>query len=127
MSVKAYFETAEGIGILSTADGAGNVDAAIYAKPHVVDSETVTFVMRQRRTFDNLRDNPKAVYLFIEKAPGYRGKRLYLEKIGEESDPQVVGPARHRARGHGVDADEAQLVTFRITRIRPLVGDTETE
>ncbi len=37
MSLGEYFENVEGVGILSTADAEGNVDSAIYARPHVVD------------------------------------------------------------------------------------------
>ncbi len=34
MSLTDYFETVEGTGILATADSEGNVDLAIYARPH---------------------------------------------------------------------------------------------
>lgn len=127
MSWKDYFEKAEGMGILSTADGDGHVDSAVYARPHVMDEETLAFIMRPRRSYTNLQSNPKAVYLFAERAPGYRGKRIYLEKVREMSDPQEVDQARRGAHGHGVNADEAYLVVFRITEARPLVGDFETD
>ena len=40
MNLADYFETAEGTGILATADSHGNVDMAIYAHPHMMDDET---------------------------------------------------------------------------------------
>ena len=48
MSLAEYFETAKGTGVLATANDQGRVDAAIYARPHVIDSETVAFIMRER-------------------------------------------------------------------------------
>ncbi|WP_291316787.1 pyridoxamine 5'-phosphate oxidase family protein, partial [Desulfuromonas sp.] len=71
--MKAYFETSSGKGVLSTADGEGRVDAAIYAKPHVMDDGTLAFIMRDRLTHKNLTENPYAAYLFVEDGPGYRG------------------------------------------------------
>jgi hypothetical protein len=38
MELKQYFENTEGNGILSTADGSGQVDAAIYSRPHIMDA-----------------------------------------------------------------------------------------
>ena len=80
MYLKEYLELSEGVGVLSTADSDGKVDAAIFAKPHVMSDGTVAFIMRDRLTHQNLNDNPYATYLFIEKVPGYRGVRLFPQK-----------------------------------------------
>ena len=40
MDLGEYFEKNEGLGVLATADAQGNVDAAIYARPHVMDEGT---------------------------------------------------------------------------------------
>jgi hypothetical protein len=90
MSLTDYFETAEGTGILATADSEGNVDLAIYARPHMTDDETIVLVMSDKRSHTNLQTNPKAAYMFIEKTKGYQGKRLYLQKIREENDAELV-------------------------------------
>ena len=50
MDIKDYFENAEGNGILSTADGKGKVDAAIYSRPHFMDDGTIALIMRDRLT-----------------------------------------------------------------------------
>jgi hypothetical protein len=60
MSLTDYFETAEGTGILATADSDGNVDLAIYAHPHMEDDETVVLVMSDKLSHTNLQSNPKA-------------------------------------------------------------------
>lgn len=125
MGLSDYFETAEGMGILATADSDGNVDLAIYARPHVADDETVVFVMSDRLSHANLQTNPKAAYMFIEKAEGYSGKRLYLQKIREEDDAELVQSIRRRKRydQQGEPVSGSSAVYFKVTRIRPLVGD----
>jgi hypothetical protein len=60
MSLKEYFETTNGVGVLSTADSDGKVDAAIYARPHFVDDGTMAFIMRDRLTHHNLQSNSHA-------------------------------------------------------------------
>ena len=81
MGLTDYFETAQGTGILATADGDGNVDLALYARPHMLDDETVVLVMSDKLSHTNLQINPKAAYMFIEETTDYRGKRLYLQKV----------------------------------------------
>jgi hypothetical protein len=125
MSLTDYFETAEGTGILATADSDGNVDLAIYARPHMTDDDTVVLVMADKLSHSNLQTNPKAAYMFIEKTKGYRGKRIYLEKIREENDAELIQSIRRRKRydeeGEAVSGSSA--VYFKVNKIRPLVGD----
>jgi len=125
MGLSDYFETTEGTGILSTADSDGNVDSAIYAIPHIVDDETLVLVMTDKLSHANLQTNPKASYMFIEKAQDYKGKRLYLQKIREENDPELVQSVRRRKRydeeGEAVSGSSA--VYFKVVKTRPLVGD----
>ena len=125
MNLKDYFENTDGLGVLSTADANGNVDAAIYAAPHVISDDSVAFIMRPRQSFNNIQQNPKAAYLYIEKGPGYQGRRLYLEKTGQEDDPATVSQFRRSSHGDAGDEDQAKLVYFKVTRVRPLVGDKE--
>ncbi len=124
MNLSDYFENAEGFGVLATADSKGNVDLAIYARPHFVAESTLAFIMGQRLTHQNLQSNPGAAYLFIERGEGYVGKRLYLTKIREETDKALIQSVRRRVP-KGCEAEDSPkfLVYFRIDRIRPLVGD----
>lgn len=125
MDLKEYFENTDGLGVFSTADAKGNVDSAIYAAPHVMSEDSIAFIMRPRLSYDNLQQNPKAAYLYIEKGPGYQGRRLYLEKTGQEEDPAQVSQLRRSSHGDSGDEDQAKLVYFKVTRVRPLVGDKE--
>jgi len=121
MEIKEYFENTEGNGILSTADGSGQVDAAIYARPHIMDDGNIALIMRDRLTHHNLQSNPHACYLFIEKGPGYKGKRLFLTKVREEQDSDLLQSLRRRQ--YIGEKDEAKfLVFFKIDKELPLVG-----
>ena len=121
MELKEYFEDTAGSGILATADSDGKVDAAIYARPHVMDDGTIALIMRDRLTHFNLQSNPHACYMFIEKGPGYRGKRFFLTKTREEEDSELLHSMRRRQYIN--EKDESKfLVFFKIDRELPLVG-----
>ncbi len=81
MNLFDYFKNVQGLGILATTNSDGMVDLALYAGPEVVDESTIAFIMRERLSHQNLKSNPHAAYMFIEKGEGYAGKRLYLTKI----------------------------------------------
>jgi hypothetical protein len=129
MSLGEYFENVEGIGILSTADAEGNVDSAIYARPHVVDEHTVDFIMGDHLSHRNIESNPRAAYLFLEQGRGesprgYGGLRLYLTRIGEETDPQKIDAVRRKRRkDEDLAGKKTFLVRFRVDEARRLVGD----
>jgi hypothetical protein len=119
-----YFESTQGLGVLATADAEGKIDAAVYARPHVIDETTAAFIMRERLTHQNLQSNPHAAYLFIEKGEGYLGKRLYLTKIRETTDATLIDSLRRRTpKVCKAEGSNEYLVHFRIEKIRPLVGD----
>jgi hypothetical protein len=126
MSLTEYFDNAEGTGILATADGDGNVDLAVYGKPHMMDEETTAFIMSDRLSHKNVTSNPNAAYMFMEKGSGYKGKRLYLTMTREETDKDVIDSVRRRGGKHHPRSDEKKyLVYFRINHVRPLVGDAQ--
>jgi len=123
MSLADYFESTEGIGVLATSDSDGNVNAAIYARPYVIDENRIAFSMLERTSFANIQSNPKAAYLFVERGEGYEGKRLYLTKAGEETDRERIETIR-RQRPSTRQPTEAKrhLVYFTVEKTRPLVG-----
>lgn len=129
MSLREYFETRDGLGVLATADADGRVDVAVYARPHFSeeDEDTLTFIMNDHLSHANLRSNPHAAYLFREEGGGYRGRRLYLTKLSEETDPERIAAFRRRCTAEECDECRAKkiqfLVHFRVNGVRPLVGD----
>ena len=121
MELKDYFESTKGVGVMATADADGKVDAAIYARPHFMEDETIAMVMRDRLTHHNLQSNPHAAFLFIEDGPGYKGKRLFLTKVREEQDSELLQSLRRRK--YKDDKGEAKfLVFFKLEKELPLIG-----
>jgi hypothetical protein len=126
MEFKEYFENVKGLGVLSTADNHGKVNSAIYSRPHVMADGSLAFIMRDRLTHQNVESNPHAVYLFREDGPGYNGKRLYLTKIREEQDSDLIDSLSRRGYPPDQDRRESRfLVYFKLEKERPLVGDAE--
>jgi len=123
MDLKTYFDNTRGTGVLSTADAEGNVDCAIYARPHIMDDGTLALIMRDRLSHLNLQSNPKAAYLFKEEGPGYKGKRFFLKKVRENQDPEQLDALRRRVYIEDITGDESQfLVFFEIEKELPLIG-----
>ena len=59
--------------------------------------------------------------MFIEKGPGYKGKRFFLTKVREEQDSELLQSLRRRQYIN--EKDEAKfLVFFKIDKELPLVG-----
>ncbi len=124
MELKEYFESTKGIGVLSTADKDGKVNAAVYARPHFLEDGSVAFIMRDRLTHLNIQSNPHAAYLFVEDGPGYKGKRLYLTKVREEEDGELIDSLRRRS--YKDDKDKKRfLVLFKLDDTLPLLGPGE--
>ena len=121
--LKDYFESKKGIGVLSTADGAGKVDSAVYSRPHIMDDGTIAFIMRDRLSHKNITENPKAAYLFVEAGEGYKGKRLFLTMVREEVDSELLYELRRRTYPPEKDRrDPKFLVFFKLEDELPLVG-----
>jgi hypothetical protein len=105
------------------------VDSAIYARPHVLDENTVAFIMGDHLSHNNVESNPHAAYLFLEQgqgegAAGYNGLRLYLTKTGEETDPKKIDAVRRKERKEESYAGKKKfLVHFKVDQARRLVGD----
>ena len=122
MNLKDYFESTQGTGVLATADAQGKVDAAIYARPHMLEDGTFAFIMLDRLTHKNLQSNPYATFLFMEKGEGYKGVRLFLKKLREDTDPELIKNLSRRC----VSPDQIQgpkfLVIFRLEKYLNLLG-----
>lgn len=113
-----------GRGVIATSSAGGAVNTALYAKPHIVDGETLAWGMTDGRSYRNLTQNPHASYLYMAPVRGFSGWRLSLElqeirTEGElletirKSTSQIVGP----------DAGEAVKYVgfFKVTEVRALV------
>ena len=125
MNLTEYYEKTAGRGVLATANTDGKVYVAYYARPHVIESETVAFIMKDRRSHTNIIENPNAAYLFTahptEQNSSLNGIRLYLTMIDEEMNTERL----YKLKRRNVDDPEEKLylVFFHVDTIRPLVGD----
>jgi hypothetical protein len=127
MSLSSYFENTRGTGVLSTADGEGRVDSAIYSRPHIMDDGSVAVIMRDRLSHANLQTNPHAAYMFIEEGAGYKGKRLFLTKIREEKETDLLYQLKRKERTAAEEEGRGPkfLVFFKIDQELPLIGAGE--
>ena len=124
MNLREYFENHSGIGVLSTADDKGNVDSAVYARPHIMEDGSMALIMRDRLSHQNLQSNPRAAYLFIQDGEGYKGKRFFLSKIREEQDQEKIQSLSRRFRKNEqeLNPEPRFLVYFQIEKELPLIG-----
>lgn len=123
-NLQEYFEKTKGTGVLATADSKGKVDAAIYSHPHFLEEGTLAFIMRDRLTHHNLQSNPSATFLFIEEGSEYKGKRLFLRKVREENNPELIRKIKRR-KYTDENQEPMYLVYFAIDQEMPLIGSQE--
>ena len=122
--LKEYFEKASGHGVLATSSGDGLLNQAVFARPHFMEDGTVACIMPHKLTHKNLQENPHAAYLFMEGGPGYKGKRVYMTKVREEQDTELLYALRRRNYPSDKDKQEGPrfLVFFRVDATLPLIG-----
>ena len=125
MELKNYFESTKGMGVLSTADSEGRVNAAVYARPQILEDGTLAWIMRDRLSHHNLQSNPKAAYLFRDEGAGYKGLRLHLTKVHEESGTPRVKELCRRCRIDDNPDAVRFMVVFTIDKQLPLIGAGE--
>ena len=125
MQLHEYFAEIRGPGIMATANGSGEVTTAIYAKPHIMEDGSVAFIMRERLTYANLKENDHANYMFVEEGPGFRGLRLFLRKLDESDDPELIASMSRRHLSPAEDSAKGpkHLLRFQVHKVLPLVGD----
>ena len=121
-----YFNKQPRLGTLSTADKSGKVNSAYFGSPRMVDEKTIFMGLGNNRTFANLQENPKAVFMVME--PGktitdWKGVRIYVTMIdcqtsGKKLDQLKAGVAKHA--GENAAKMMHAALTFEIVEIRPL-------
>jgi hypothetical protein len=125
MSIHDYFESVKGYGVLATADSKGRPNVAIYSRPHVMEDGTLAFIMLDRLSHHNLESNPNAAYIFREAGAGLKGVRLYLTKIREEKNSELLYKLR-RVKYEGDENRDRFLVFFKLEKVLPLMGSGDT-
>jgi hypothetical protein len=122
-----YFNKAPRLGTLSTASKQGNVNAAVFGSPRMVDEKTVVMGLGKDRSLHYLEENPHAVFLIMEPGKSlaeWKGIRVYLKmKNAATSGPKLDDYKSQMAKAFGPDAAKMvhAAVTFEVTEVRPLV------
>ena len=122
-----YFNKQPRLGCMSTSGKDGKVNVACFGSPRMVDEKTVVMALRKNRTFDNLRENPNAVFMIMEPAKTsaeWKGVRVYLKMKEYETTGEKIEKARAQAaKAVGEEAAKAiyAAVTFEIEGVRPIV------
>ena len=112
---------------MATSNAAGVVDTAIYSRPHVMEDDSLAFVMRDRLTHRNLQENSHANYLFLEKGGGYSGMRLFMTKVDETDDHDLIASMTRRHLSPEEDKAKGKkfLVRFKVDKALSLIGGQE--
>ena len=122
-----YFNKQPRLGCMSTSGKDGKVNVACFGSPRMVNEKTVVMATRKNRTFDNLMENPSAVFMIMEpgkKSSEWKGVRVYLRMKGYDTSGEKLEKARAQtARAVGEEAAKAvhAAVTFEIEDVRPIV------
>ena len=115
------------IGALATSNKEGDVNAAVFGSPRMMDENTVVMGIGQNRSFRNLQRNPRAVFIVME--PGetvmdWKGARVYLEAVDMETEGEFFDQIKQNiAKAAGRQAADMihAAIRFTITEVRPIV------
>jgi hypothetical protein len=115
------------IGTLSTANAQGEVNVAVFGSPQMIDENTVVMGIGENRSFRNLRENPKAVFIVLEPGKSlmdWKGARVYLEALAIETGGGFFEQIRDNI-AKAVGEQGARMIhaaiRFKITEVRPIV------
>ena len=90
-----------------------------------MDEKTVAFIMAERLTHENLKSNPWAAYLFMEAGGGWSGKRVYLKKLKEEQNEELIQEICRKCDYSRYDVKNRFIVYFSVENVLPLIGSQE--
>ncbi|MCK8519721.1 pyridoxamine 5'-phosphate oxidase family protein [Methanoculleus sp. 7T] len=122
-----YFNKQPRIGVLSTSNKNGKVDAAVFGSPQMTDEKTVVVALGKNRTFEYLQENPNAVFTIVEQGEtimDWKGVRVYLRMKGYATSGEMLDAYKRgiaRVVGEEAAAMVHAVVTFDVGEVRPLV------
>lgn len=122
-----YFNKQPRLGVISTSNKDGDVDSAVYGSPRMIDDKTVIVALALGRTFANLQENPKAVFMVMEPGAGvldWKGVRVYLkmrEYVNSGQQFEMYKSQIAKVAGEQAAGMIQVLATFEVTEVRPLI------
>lgn len=125
-SLMEFFNKQPRLGVLSSANRAGEVNSAYFGSPRMVDESTIIMALGNNRTFANLQENPNACYLIMEPGkalPEWKGVRMYLKMTECQTSGNTVDTMRKQLVEKAGEAAAKMVyaaVTFEVISVRPL-------
>lgn len=129
--VMEMFNKKTRIGALATSNKKGDVNAAVFGSPRMIDEDTVIMAIGDNRSFKNLQENPKASFIVVEPGEStaqWKGARLYLEVDSYERYGELLDSFREKIRQVAGDQSANAIVAairFKITDVRPLIAPAD--
>lgn len=129
--VMEMFNKKTRIGALATSNNNGDVNAAVFGSPRMIDEDTVVMAIGENRSFKNLQENPKASFIVVEPGEStaqWKGARLYLEVDSYERYGELLDSFREKIRKVAGDQSANAIVAairFKIKDVRPLIAPTD--
>lgn len=127
VSLVDYFNRQPRIGIFSTSSKSGKPNSAVYGSPQMIDENNIIVALARGRTFANLQENPRAMYMILEPAAGvldWKGIRVYLkmkEYVTSGDKLDMYKSQMAKIVGEQAAAMIQVLATFEIEEVRPLI------
>jgi hypothetical protein len=126
--VMKMFNKKARIGALATANKNGDINAAVFGSPRMIDEDTVIMAIGDNRSFQYLQENPKASFIVIEPGESptdWKGVRLYLELDSFERYGELLDSFRENIRKVAGNRSANAIVAairFKVTDVRPLIA-----
>lgn len=126
--VMKMFNKKTRIGALATANKNGDVNAAVFGSPRMIDEDTVIMAIGDNRSLQYLQENPKASFIVVEPGEGpatWKGARLYLEMDSFERYGELLDSFREKIRKVAGDKSANAIVAairFKVTDVRALIA-----
>ena len=125
--VMAFFNTRPRNCLLITSNPNGDVNGAVYGSPNMVDENTIVLATKESRSYQYLRENPRAALIVVE--PGVMGHdskavRVYMELMDIETEGELLAKFKKEVAGRAGEKAAEDLkaaIRFKITEIRPLI------
>jgi hypothetical protein len=127
-AVMEMFNKRSRIGALATSNKNGDVNAAVFGSPQMIDEETIIMAIGDNRSFQYLQENPKASFIVVEPGESvaqWKGVRLYLEVAEFERYGELLDSFREKIRkvAGNASADAIQAaIRFKVVDVRPLIA-----
>ena len=126
--VMEMFNKETRVGALATSNNNGDVNAAVFGSPRMLDEETIIMAIGDNRSYQYLQENPKASFIVIEPGASpmeWKGARLYLEVDSFERYGEVLDSFREKIRKVAGNKSANAIIAairFKITDVRPLIA-----